>query len=206
MKKKSNMESKKRTSSRKKELYQWLGIGVVIAVLYFTGLHTSVIAGMQRVMLFTGLFNAQVTQTAEGSEILNPADYNFEMMTNQGNRISLDEFSGKVTFINVWASWCPPCIAEMPTIETLNNHLEGNEDIRFIMLSLDEDRDKSVQFMKNYSMPYHFPESGIPESLQSSVLPTTYVISKEGEIVYKKEGIADYSSRKFREWLVELTE
>ena len=196
-------------SGLNKSLLQWLGIGAVIGILWVTGLHTHVIVGMQKAMLYTGLFNAQIVdiETADGP-FLTDADYNFSMVTGEGNPVSLGDFKGNVTFVNVWASWCPPCVAEMPTIESLYSQVSDHDDIRFVMLSVDQERKDARDFMNNrgYRMPYQFPASSMPNAFNSSVLPTTYVVSKEGQIVYKKEGIADYSSPTFRDWLIELAE
>lgn len=56
---------------------------------------------------------------------------------------------------------------------------------------------------KGFPIPYYFPTSGMPRVFQSRYIPTTYVVSKEGKVIYKKEGIADYSSRQFENWLIE---
>ena len=193
----------------KKDILQWLGIGAVIGILWITGLHTHVIVGMQKALLYTGLFNARIMdiETADGP-FLTDIDYNFSMITSQGNPVSFGDFEGKVIFINVWASWCPPCVAEMPTIESLYSQVSDHEDIRFVMLSVDQERKNASDFMNNrgYSMPYQFPTSTMPNAFNSSVLPTTYVVSMDGQIVYKKEGIADYSSPAFRDWLIKLAE
>jgi len=206
---KAENQSASKTSPLKKSLVQWVVIGLVLGGLYLTGLHTNVIVGMQRVMLYTGLFNAQTTDihTLDGP-FLSDADYNFSMLTSDGKRQSLRDFEGQVTFVNVWASWCPPCVAEMPTIETLYTNVSDNDNIRFIMLSLDDEPDSAIQFMdgKDYTMPYHFPGSPLPHAFNSTALPTTYVVSKEGQVVYKKKGIADYSSPAFTRWLIELSE
>lgn len=53
------------------------------------------------------------------------------------------------------------------------------------------------------SMPYYFPASGLPTEFRSSYIPSTYVVSREGRVIYRKEGLADYSSDSFREWLIE---
>ena len=192
-----------------KDILQWFGIGVVVFILWITGWHTHVIVGMQKAMLYTGLFNARIMdiETADGP-FLTDTDYNFSMITGEGNPISFSDFEGKVTFVNVWASWCPPCVAEMPTIESLYSQVSDHQDIRFVMLSVDQERKNASDFMNNrgYSMPYQFPTSTMPNVFNSSVLPTTYVVSKEGQIVYKKEGIADYSSAAFRDWLIKLAE
>ncbi len=205
----SKTENKTGTSSFKRTLLEWLGIAAVFGLLYATGLHTEVLGTMQRALLWTGFFDAERTgiETSEGP-FLSDSDYGFAMFDDKGRRITLDEFRGKVLFVNVWASWCPPCVAEMPTIETLYSKVRDNENIQFIMLSFDEEQDKAVEFMerKSFSLPYQFPASSVPQVFRSPYLPTTYVISKEGQIIFRKEGIADYSSTAFREWLVELSE
>ena len=203
------MNKQEKTASKwKKGLVEWGVIGGVIAILYFTGLHTQVLGTMQRAMLWTGFFDAKPMVTNTEGPVLSSQDYRFSMVTSEGELETLGEFEGAVTFVNVWASWCPPCIAEMPTIETLYQDLQDRENIRFILLSMDEDRDRATNFMegRDFTLPYQFPESAIPSALRSSVLPTTYVISKDGQVIYEKQGIADYSSPAFRDWLIELSE
>ncbi len=202
-------EKENKKSALKKSLIEWSIIGSVIGLLYITGLHTEVLGTMQRAMLWTGFFDADTTEiaTTEGAK-LSDSDYLFAMQTKDGKTASLSDFRGEVVFINVWASWCPPCVAEMPTIETLYENVAGQPKIRFILLSLDDDRPKAVDFMedRDFSLPYYFPASALPEAFRSQYLPTTYVLSKEGQIVYKKEGIADYSSPNFARWLMGLAE
>lgn len=203
----NSKETKK--SGLKRTLIEWGAIGAVIALLYATGLHTPVIGAMQRAMLWTGLFDADISEidTTEGA-FLSDSDFDFLLEDVNGNRVSLSEFKGDIIFINVWASWCPPCIAEMPTIETLHENVDSRENIRFILLSMDEQRQKAVDFIENreIEVPYYFPASPLPGKLHSPYLPTTYVLSKEGQIIYKKEGIADYSSMNFARWMIELAE
>ena len=203
------LKTEARFSEFKKGLLQWVAIGAVAAALYLTGLHTPVIVAVQQAMLYTGIFNAQTTdiETSDGP-YLTETDYAFSMLTDDGEQMTFGELEGKVTFVNVWASWCPPCIAEMPTIETLYEGVSHRDDIRFVMLSLDQQPEDATSFMegKAYTMPYHFPVTQLPLVFNSGVLPTTYVVSKEGQVVYEKRGIADYSSRAFRNWLLELAE
>lgn len=207
---KSNSDKKNKSgkSNFKNSVYQWLGIGLVIAILYFTGLHTHVIAGMQRAILYTGLMNAKTTdiEKADGP-YLNDTDYSFTMQTADGEMMELRDSKGQVTFLNVWASWCPPCIAEMPTIQNLYSEVSDHDNIRFIMLSVDQNLNDAINFMEDneYGMPFQFPASNIPQIIQNPALPTTYVISKEGQIVYEKEGFADYSRSGFSDWLIGLS-
>lgn len=204
-----NSTKKSKKSGLKRTLLEWGAIGLVVGLLYITGLHTPVIGTMQRAMLYTGLFNADTSEIATtNGPMLSDEDFNFRLETPDGNRQTLEDFKGDVIFINVWASWCPPCIAEMPTIETLYDNVNGQDNIRFILLSTDQEADKATEFIQNreIDIPYYFPASALPPDFSSEYLPTTYVISKEGQIVYKKEGIADYSSMNFAQWMLELAD
>lgn len=200
-------------------MIEWGVIIAVMAILYATGLHTQVLGTMQRGLLLTGLFDAapEVSETGDfgmDGPSFAPGDYSFSMMRDDGSRVSLEELRGDVLFVNVWASWCPPCVAEMPSIETLYAEVQQQQqaadtpqaDIRFVLLSMDDDREKADDFMQGRSagMPYYFPETRIPAILRGSVLPTTYVISADGQQVYRKEGLANYASEDFQNWLLEL--
>lgn len=199
--------SEKKKSIKKKALIEWGVILGIISLLYITGLHTQVIGSMQRALLWTGLMDANPSEINKNGTFLSDEDYRFIMTTANNETMTLDDYRDSVIFINVWASWCPPCIAEMPTIETLYSELKDYENIRFILLSMDEEQDRAVNFMekRSFKTPYLFPASQFPAALKGTVLPTTYVISKEGQVIYEKQGLADYSSSVFRNWLVELS-
>lgn len=203
-----NKSDKKKISGKNKSLIEWGAIIGVIAILYFTGLHTQVISTMQKGLLWTGLMDANPSEVNDNGPFLSEQDYRFMMDTADDETLTLSDMRGSVIFVNVWASWCPPCIAEMPTIESLYSELKDHDNIRFILLSMDEEQERAVNFMESrkFETPYMFPASQIPSALRGTVLPTTYVISKDGQVIYEKRGIADYSSPAFRNWLVELSE
>lgn len=170
---------------------------VIGLFLYFTGLYTDVAALTQRAILSTGLITAD-------TELENPddADFNFLLQTLDGKTVKLEDFKGKVIFLNLWATWCPPCIAEMPGIQDLYDKID-HEDIVFIMLSIDDNIDKPKKFIakKEYSFPVYLPASRVPDVFRSPSIPTTFVISKEGKIVSKKVGMANYDTRSFLKFL-----
>jgi thiol-disulfide isomerase/thioredoxin len=199
----------KNESGFKRPLLEWGGLAIIVAILYFTGLHTEVLGAMQRAMLWTGLFNAKTHKVATtDGPMLSKASYNMPLSTSEGEQVRLGNYKGKVLFVNIWASWCPPCVAEMPTIKTLYNKVKDNEHIKFVMISLDEKKKDAVDFMegKDLPMPYYFPTSGIPHVFQSSYIPTTYVVSKEGKIIYKHGGMANYGAKDFSKWLTKQAE
>src|SRR3546814_399295 len=99
-----------------------------------------------------------------------------------GNIISLNSLKGKVVFINFWATWCPPCIAEMPTIQKLYTEFKDNKAVEFIMVDVDNNRTKSQNFMdkRKFDLPVYTPASPIPASYFGGSLPTTILLNKNG--------------------------
>lgn len=148
-------------------------------------------------------YAGQTVPTIDGP-YLSKADFAFSLLDLKGQQTQLQELKGKVLFINIWASWCSPCVKEMPTIQSLYDVVKAQNNIEVILLSMDEAPEKAVMFLRSRSLgiPTYFPTAKLPEVLQSAGLPTTFVISKEGQIIYKKEGAADYSASVFKKWLI----
>ncbi|MCX7550354.1 TlpA family protein disulfide reductase [Xanthomarina sp. F2636L] len=206
------MKTDKKEKTIKKS---WIKNGIflaVIAALYFTGLHTEVIGFAQRGLLATGLMNPNVeeitqvrnnenaSETAPIADLIK-ADLNLKMIDSDGNTRTLEEFEGKVIFLNYWATWCPPCIAEMPSIKKL--HEEMGDEVAFVLLSFDDDFEKAKTFdkRKEYNLPIYAPASNLPAMFQSSALPTTYVIDTKGNLAMTHKGMADYNTSEFKDFL-----
>ncbi|HLF34726.1 MAG TPA: TlpA disulfide reductase family protein, partial [Cyclobacteriaceae bacterium] len=184
-----------------RELAEWGIIVLIFAALYFTGLHTVVIGTMQSIVLKTGLIRPNL----HPSENLGYTEFDFLLKDISGQTLDVRTLKGKTIFLNFWATWCPPCIAEMPDIEKLYKNVKG-EGIVFLMVSVDDDFEKAKKFAekRNLSMKIYAPDSGIPTVFTSRTIPSTYVISPGGKIVMKREGMARYNSRTFRNFLKEL--
>ncbi len=211
------MYNKKKNKNAKKTWIQYGIFAVVAITLYATGLHTEIIGFAQRGLLATGLMKPDVEEISqersnenenkdEAVTMSDPiqADFNFKLIDREGNTISLEEFKGKVIFINMWATWCPPCIAEMPSIDKL--HEEMGDEVAFVMLSLDDDFEKAKDFDKRngYDLPIYASGSNLPAMYQSSAIPTTYVIDAKGNLALTHKGMADYSDPEFKKFLNSL--
>ncbi|WP_421773287.1 TlpA family protein disulfide reductase [Gracilimonas sp.] len=192
-------ESKqKKPFSLKREFLQWGLIFLVGAILYGTGYHTEVIGKLQSVILYTGLFQPDVEESVIHG---NTADYNMQLVSLDETPGSLSEFKDKTIFLNFWATWCPPCIAEMPNIQRLYDDIQ-NEDIVFVMASLDQDPQKARDFTarKEFTFPVYSVVTK-PRVYDTSIVPTTYVISPTGEIMLKHQGMANYNTDRFKDFL-----
>jgi len=196
-------KKEKKKKGFKRELIEWGAILSVLGILYVTGLHTEVIGGLQRVLLWTGIITPNIEM--EDTDIVD-ASYNLPLLTLDEDQFSFSEFKGKTVFLNFWATWCPPCIAEMPNIQALYDDIDDNENIVFVMVSLDEDKDKARSFLKrkDFTMPVYFLNGRKPGVYDSSVVPTTYIISSKGKIVSERRGMANYNTRKFKKFLRSL--
>ena len=181
-----------------KEVREWLIMFSIIGLLFFTGWYKDVAAFFQRGLLETGLMKPnELTQTRSAS-------YDFQLINEGGRTLNFSEFEGQTVFINFWATWCPPCIAEMPDIHDLYEKV-GSE-VSFVMVSVDEHRDKALRFVdkKKFEFPIFFLKKGLPDTYNTHSIPTTYVISPNGEIVAEQHGLSKYDTKNFREFLLEL--
>lgn len=105
--------------------------------------------------------------------------------------INFSELKGEVIFINFWATWCPPCRAEMPSIQELYD--EYSDTVSFVMIS-DETPDAIQQFLdkKNYTFPVYNSTSNFPKEFKVSSIPATYIINQEGEVIVHEVGAVDW--------------
>ena len=159
-----------------------------------------------RGLMHVGLFQPDISHTLKADDTTTPfPDITFE--NSDGKIIHLNDLKGKVVFINLWATWCPPCIAEMPSINELNAKLKNNKNVVFIMADMDNNLQQSVQFMSKHrlDLPLYQATTAIPANLFSGTIPTTIIIGKDGKPVFHHEGAADYSNPKMLEYLNKLS-
>lgn len=189
-----------------KRVHPAIEIGIMITIMlgiYAAGWHTEVIGRVQQVLLKTGLF----TPNELARSAYKTLDQDFQLVDLKGNKLSLEELKGKVVFINFWASWCPPCVAEMPDINQLYNDYQG-KDIAFLLINLDTEKEKMTKFLdrKDFDFTTYVPLSVVPNQLKSQSIPATFVLNRDGQIILEHFGMASYNNDDFRFWLDELIE
>lgn len=129
--------------------------------------------------------------------------FEYEVLDLNGESKSIAIGQGKVTFLSYWATWCPPCIAELPGIQALYN--DYGDQVNFILLT-QENSEKVQGFMskKEYDFPVYISRMQTPDVLQEKSIPTNYVIDAQGSIIIKETGAADWNSNKVRKVLDNL--
>ncbi len=126
----------------------------------------------------------------------------FKMVDEQGNVVELSSFHGKKLFLNLWASWCPPCRREMPSIDKLYHSVDSSK-VAFIMLSLDNSFDKAKKYSKSrkLDMPLYYPVEKLPAMLRVSGIPATFIFNEQGELVHRTDGSDNYFTAAYKKLL-----
>ena len=124
----------------------------------------------------------------------------------EGNEFSLRNFENKVLFINYWATWCNPCLAEMPSMVELYNQYKENNNIVFLYLSK-EDADTIIDYIPKNSSLEQLPIYKIvtdDDLFSTRGIPTTFIVNRNGEIVVKDVGSAAWNDQSVVDYLDKL--
>jgi cytochrome c biogenesis protein CcmG/thiol:disulfide interchange protein DsbE len=120
-----------------------------------------------------------------------------ELVDNDHNTVKLSELRGSVLFINVWATWCGPCIEELPSIEELFRHFSGNPQFKFISILFKDNRQSAQGYMKenSYTFPVYInPDGSAVKKLRITGVPETFIIDKKGILRNKVIGPGEWNS------------
>lgn len=131
----------------------------------------------------------------------------FVYTSAEGVQSDLTQLKGKVVFINFWATWCPPCIAEMPSIQKLYYQLGKNGEAVFLMVDVDKDFAKSSAFKTKhrYDLPIVHAVGSVDGIYTTGTIPTTLVLDKSGKMVFRHEGAAEYANPDFINFMKKLS-
>ena len=191
-------------TGRFKQIITWrnasnaLFFTVMLLLLFNPTAKGLVVQGLMKV----GLFKPDVKNGAKPV----PISANVSLKDKNGNILSLASLQGKVVFINFWATWCPPCRAEMPSINSLHQKLKDDKNIVILMVDIDGNLNKSVAFIKkqNYDLQVYKALNAIPSDLLGQAIPATVIINKNGKLVFKHDGMANYDNNEILDYLKKL--
>ena len=129
--------------------------------------------------------------------------YDLKLKDNRGNILNFEDTKGKVILVNFWATWCPPCIAEMPSLQELYNDYQ--DKIKFVFVSDESFKNITPFLEKNgYTFKVYRPASNYNDIFNVSSIPRTFLIDKTGKIVIDKTGAANWSGESVRNVIDEL--
>lgn len=177
--------------SNKKSWKNLIFIAAIILVL-LPQTRTPIQVALHKVKV--ALFSPSAFAKADQAQV---QPFNYVVKSLDGKASEVPVGKGNVTFISYWATWCPPCIAELPSIEAL--YKDYGDKIDFLLLT-NEDPETVEKFFakKNISLPAVIPVMNAPEILFERSIPTNYLIDREGNIIIKEKGAADWNSESVR--------
>ncbi len=145
--------------------------------------------------LYLNTFLPGPRKLLENTGVSTPANYDWSLVDLNDQAVLFSRFKDKTLFLNFWATWCGPCVREMPSIDKLarNPRLQG-KNIEFVCVSTDESTETVRRYVadKNWSMTL-LRTGKVPSVFYSEGIPATFVIAPDGRIAAFEVGAADWN-------------
>ena len=129
------------------------------------------------------------------------AAQDFGLPNLRGDYVKLSDYRGKVVFLNIWATWCPPCREEMPSMESLYQRLKGR-NFEILAVSIDQDGEKAVRpFVAKYGLTFPVlldPDRKTYRLYGLTGVPETFIVDKSGIVIHRIIGSQNWMKK---EWL-----
>ena len=115
-----------------------------------------------------------------------------------GKRVSLSSFRGKIVLLNLWATWCPPCVYELPALDRLQQR-HGGEDFVVVAVSVDRDaelaRELFIDRLELAQLKFYVePPEQIAKTFPLDVLPSNFILDREGRVIGMLRSYVDWDS------------
>lgn len=130
----------------------------------------------------------------------------FSIKADNGQTVTARDFGGKLLILNFWATWCPPCITEMPSLNKLEQTL-GRDGVVVFGISEDKDPQAYKDFLAKFQVSFltvRDPTLAIKQEYGTIQIPETYLISRDGKVVEKVVSDVDWSSERMIEHVKSL--
>lgn len=155
----------------RKRIWDIVFIVVIGLILFVPSIRMPVVSSIQRI--FAGSPSPIKSELRE-----NVKSYDWELMDLNGNPVNFSESQEKVTLVNFWATWCPPCVAEMPSFQKLVDKYGDQMDFYFVSQESPKVIERFVK-SKEYNLPIYNPKTNWPKEFASDGLPTTFLLDKK---------------------------
>lgn len=135
-----------------------------------------------------------------------PQAPDFSLKDVEGKTHKLSDYRGKVVMLNFWASWCPPCRYELPSMERAYQKLKDH-GVEFLAINLGEDADTIFTFTADY--PVTFPllmdiDTSVSENYPVIGLPTSYFVGPDGRLIYRAIGSREWDEKALLEKILQM--
>jgi thiol-disulfide isomerase/thioredoxin len=126
---------------------------------------------------------------------------NFNLPNLKGKYISSNDFKGNYVLVNFWATWCAPCVKELPSLNSLNSEFSNSKNFKMVAINIGQNKEVVEKFFADKSTQINFTVL-LDENMELSewsvqAIPTTFLINDKGKIIYKVEGEKEWDSPEF---------
>jgi thiol-disulfide isomerase/thioredoxin len=168
---------------------------IVIAVLIIPQTRQPI-----QILLHKGMRYINQSSLIDSEDRTTIAYSHWELKSDTNTTLDFRDTQGKVVFINFWATWCPPCIAEMPNLQAL--YKDYNDKVVFLFITNDDfDTVDKFKTKKGFNFEVFNPLNETPKELKTTSIPRTFIINNKGEIVIDESGAIDWNSDTVRKQL-----
>lgn len=152
-----------------------------------------------------GLLEPPALPEAHGLTELGVVDETWSVRALDGTTKTMASLRGRVVLIGFWATWCVPCVAELPSFVRLRDSVRG-EPIDLLLVT-DEDPGKVKRFLadRGFDLPVYVSDGPVPAAFAAPGVPATFIVDRNGSVVYRHVGAADWGDETVRRFLLALT-
>lgn len=149
---------------------------------------SSCVLAMSALVLGVAPRTSAIAQGGKTETAVGQADFDWSLLALDGKRTSLEAFRGQVLVINHWATWCLPCLEELPSLAALRTAVPDSS-VAFLLVS-PQDRRRVSEFVRRrqITLPVFLEADAAPRAFGLEAVPTTWVVDRAGNIVLKRRG------------------
>lgn len=194
----------------KKHLLSWNVLLLLLGggLLYATGYHIRIYSGLKNRLILSGIITPGRVDAGDFEAIaIDPETLgSLALVDGDGRRLTLGDFEQELLLINHWASWCPPCVAEMPGLNALYEARKGQTG--FVLISRDRSMEAALAYRdrKGYSFPVYMATGEVPAALRAGSIPTTFILDKKGGRLYRYTGMIAFDDPAMTRLLTTLSQ
>lgn len=158
--------------------------------------------------LMLGLMFSNITVSPAQNSSMPELVQDFTLTDSQGNNVTLSDYRGKVVMINFWATWCPPCVEELPTMKRLKANF-SDKPFEILAINMGEDITDIIKFVERTKFDLNFPLlvdpiTSVADAYKVKGLPATLFVDKQGRFAFGGVGSRDWNSEASRNQITPL--
>lgn len=125
-----------------------------------------------------------------------------EFYDREGRKVRFSDFKGQPLLVNFWATWCAPCVVELPSLDALQKYYDGKLQVIAVSMDINKDQDEINEFLSKREIGpfagYYDMDGNLARTMDMRGIPTSYLIAPDGHILYRFEGDANWASEEAR--------